>query len=117
MKFTEGAFRDWGYAVARHASFRDQTVTERETWILGNKEKNAELSVEENARQIEPGYDLMTPDQQAEAARRGRAQPAALAHPRRRQVEEEAAGPRRHRGHHAAAGPDAAEGVRRDRDA
>ena len=64
MKFTEGAFRDWGYALAEQ-EFRNATVTERETWILGNKEKSAGLSVEDNARQIDPGYDLMTPDQQA----------------------------------------------------
>jgi isocitrate dehydrogenase len=31
MKFTEGAFRDWGYEVAK-AEFRDQIVTEEETW-------------------------------------------------------------------------------------
>jgi isocitrate dehydrogenase len=29
MKFTEGAFRDWGYEVAK-SEFRDQTVTEEE---------------------------------------------------------------------------------------
>ena len=40
MKFTEGAFKDWGYALAKR-EFRNQIVTERETWILGNKEKNA----------------------------------------------------------------------------
>jgi isocitrate dehydrogenase len=64
MKFTEGAFRDWGYALARQ-EFREQVVTERESWILGNLEKDAALRVEDNARAIEPGYDLMTPDQQA----------------------------------------------------
>jgi isocitrate dehydrogenase len=31
MKFTEGAFRDWGYEEAK-ASFREQIVTEAETW-------------------------------------------------------------------------------------
>jgi isocitrate dehydrogenase len=31
MKFTEGAFRDWGYELAK-AEFRDATVTEDETW-------------------------------------------------------------------------------------
>jgi isocitrate dehydrogenase len=31
MKFTEGAFRDWGYEVAR-SEFRDRIVTEEETW-------------------------------------------------------------------------------------
>jgi isocitrate dehydrogenase len=62
QKFTEGAFRDWGYAVARD-EFRAQTVTERETWILENKEKSSGISDEENARAIEPGYEMMTPDQ------------------------------------------------------
>ena len=54
MKFTEGAFRDWGYELARD-EFRNETVSERESWILGNKEKNAKLSVEENAAMVEPG--------------------------------------------------------------
>lgn len=31
MKFTEGAFRDWGYEVARE-EFADQTVTEADLW-------------------------------------------------------------------------------------
>ncbi len=31
QKFTEGAFRDWGYEVAAQ-EFRDQTVTETELW-------------------------------------------------------------------------------------
>jgi isocitrate dehydrogenase len=64
MKFTEGAFRDWGYGVAAR-EFRAETVTERESWILGNKEKTPDLTSELNARAIEPGYDLMTDDQQA----------------------------------------------------
>ena len=64
MKFTEGAFRDWGYALAAR-EFRNETVSERESWILGNKEANADITVEENARQADPGYDMMTPDQQA----------------------------------------------------
>jgi len=64
MKFTEGAFRDWGYGLAG-SEFRDATVTERETWILGNKEKTPGLPVEDNAKMIDPGYDLMTPAQQA----------------------------------------------------
>ncbi|HEV7735675.1 MAG TPA: NADP-dependent isocitrate dehydrogenase [Candidatus Binatia bacterium] len=63
MKFTEGAFREWGYALAVR-DFRGQVVTERESWILGNREAKAGISVEENAREIEPGYDMMTPDQQ-----------------------------------------------------
>jgi isocitrate dehydrogenase len=63
MKFTEGAFKDWGYALAKR-EFRNDVVTERETWILGNKEKDANLSVEDNARSIDPGFDMMSPDQQ-----------------------------------------------------
>jgi len=56
MKFTEGAFRDWGYELAK-SEFRDKIVTERESWILDNKDKNPNLSVEENAAMIEPGLD------------------------------------------------------------
>ncbi|MBL7995064.1 NADP-dependent isocitrate dehydrogenase [bacterium] len=63
MKFTEGAFKDWGYTLATR-EFRNQIVTERETWILGNKEKNANMSVEENAKAIDPGFDMMSPAQQ-----------------------------------------------------
>ncbi len=64
MKFTEGAFKDWGYKVAVQF-YRDQTVTERESWILGNKEANKDLTPEANAKMIDPGYDMMTPDQKA----------------------------------------------------
>ena len=63
MKFTEGAFKDWGYALAKR-EFRNQIVTERETWILGNKESNPNLSAEENAKLIDPGFDMMSPAQQ-----------------------------------------------------
>ena len=62
MKFTEGAFRDWGYALAAR-EFRADTVTERESWVLGNKEKNPSITLEENAAAIDPGYGLMTDDQ------------------------------------------------------
>ena len=63
MKFTEGAFRAWGYACAT-SEFRDRVVTERESWILDNKDQHAAMTSEANAKGIEPGYDLMTPDQQ-----------------------------------------------------
>lgn len=63
MKYTEGAFKDWGYAMAKR-EFRDQVVTERETWILGNREANPELSIEDNAKMIDPGFDMMSPNQQ-----------------------------------------------------
>ncbi|MCS7032508.1 MAG: NADP-dependent isocitrate dehydrogenase [Phycisphaerae bacterium] len=62
MKFTEGAFKDYGYRVATEF-FRDQVITERESWILGNKEANPDLSPEANAKLIEPGYDMMTAEQ------------------------------------------------------
>ncbi len=62
MKFTEGAFREWGYHVAREF-YRGQTVTERESWIFGNKEKDPHLSNEANAQAIEPGYAMMTAEQ------------------------------------------------------
>jgi isocitrate dehydrogenase len=56
QKFTEGAFRDWGYDLARE-EFRAQTVTERESWILDNLDKNPHLTVEQNAAMIEPGLE------------------------------------------------------------
>ena len=59
MKFTEGAFRDWGYAVAKK-DFLNDIVTERETWILGNKEHNPDLGVEANARLVDPGFEMMS---------------------------------------------------------
>ena len=57
MKFTEGAFRDWGYELAKE-EFRAQVVTERESWILGNKDKDPNLSVEANAAMVEPGLEM-----------------------------------------------------------
>lgn len=64
MKYTEGAFRDWGYELAT-SEFRAECVTERESWILGNKESNPDISLEENARQIEPGYNALTAEKQS----------------------------------------------------
>ena len=63
MKYTEGAFKDWGYALAKR-EFRNDIVTERESWILGNREKDPNLSVEANAGMVEPGFDMMSPAQQ-----------------------------------------------------
>ncbi len=65
MKYTEGAFRDWGYELAT-TEFRLHCVTERESWILSNKEANPNITIEENARQIEPGYHSLTPEKQAQ---------------------------------------------------
>ncbi|HEY4008993.1 MAG TPA: NADP-dependent isocitrate dehydrogenase, partial [Acidobacteriaceae bacterium] len=57
QKFTEGAFREWGYEVATQ-EFRDQTITERESWILGNLEQNPKLTPAENAALVEPGIEF-----------------------------------------------------------
>ena len=57
QKFTEGAFREWGYEVARD-EFREHVVTERESWILDNKDKNSNLTIEQNAAMIEPGLEF-----------------------------------------------------------
>lgn len=65
MKYTEGAFRDWGYELAT-SEFRQECVTERESWILSNKESKPDISLEENARKIDPGYDALTPEKQQE---------------------------------------------------
>ena len=65
MKFTEGAFKNWGYEIGKD-EFRNEIVTERESWIIGNKDANPDLSMEDNARMIDPGYDLMTDSQKKE---------------------------------------------------
>jgi len=59
MKFTEGAFRDWGYQLAKE-EFREHIVTERESWAIDNKDKNPNLSIEENAAMVEPGLEMAT---------------------------------------------------------
>ena len=61
QKFTEGAFRQWGYDVATE-EFRDRVVTERESWILDNKDKKPSLTAEENGALIEPGLEFATDD-------------------------------------------------------
>src|SRR3989440_3909180 len=59
QKFTEGAFRKWGYELATE-EFRDRVVTERESWIVDNKDKNPNLTIEQNANLIEPGLEFAT---------------------------------------------------------
>ena len=60
QKFTEGAFRKWGYELATE-EFRDQVVTERESWIVDNKDKNPNLTVAQNAALVEPGMEFAPP--------------------------------------------------------
>src|SRR3954451_14528755 len=61
QKFTEGAFRKWGYELATE-EFRDKVITERESWIIDNKDKNPNLSAEENAGMVEPGLEYAPPE-------------------------------------------------------
>jgi isocitrate dehydrogenase len=57
QKFTEGAFRKWGYECATE-EFRNQVITERESWIIDNQDKNSGLTAEQNASLIEPGLEF-----------------------------------------------------------
>jgi len=57
QKFTEGAFRKWGYELATE-EFRDKVITERESWIIDNKDNNDGLTAEQNAALIEPGIEF-----------------------------------------------------------
>src|SRR5579862_3726920 len=61
QKFTEGAFRKWGYELATE-EFRDQVVTERESWIVANKDKDPNISIEDNAALVEPGLEFAQPE-------------------------------------------------------
>eukprot|EP00667_Euglena_gracilis_P009955 EG_transcript_10115 len=63
MKHTEGGFRDWGYELVK-SEYRNVCVTERESWILSNFDLGVKDPME-NAKLIDPGFPLMTPDQQA----------------------------------------------------
>src|SRR3984885_13813472 len=60
QKFTEGAFRKWGYELATD-EFRDKVVTERESWMVDNKDKNPSLTIEANAALVEPGMEFAPP--------------------------------------------------------
>jgi isocitrate dehydrogenase len=61
QKFTEGAFRKWGYELATE-EFRDKVVTERESWIIDNQDKNPNLTAEQNAAMVEPGLEYAPPE-------------------------------------------------------
>ncbi|MGB9256471.1 MAG: NADP-dependent isocitrate dehydrogenase [Candidatus Korobacteraceae bacterium] len=61
QKFTEGAFREWGYELATQ-EFRQEVITERESWIIDNLDKNPGLTVEENAKLVEPGMEFAPAD-------------------------------------------------------
>ena len=59
QKFTEGAFRKWGYELATE-EFRGKVITERESWILDNKDKNPNITIEQSANLVEPGLEFAT---------------------------------------------------------
>jgi len=61
QKFTEGAFREWGYELATQ-EFREYVVTERESWIIDNLDRNPGLTMEENAKLVEPGLEFAPQD-------------------------------------------------------
>jgi isocitrate dehydrogenase len=63
MKYTEGAFKDWSYALAKR-EFRSQIITEGEAEVLANKESHPDFSVEDHARTIYPGFAMISSDQQ-----------------------------------------------------
>jgi len=67
MKFTEGAFRDWGYQVGT-SEFREHVVTERESWILDAKDRGPHLAAEAIAAQIEPGIEMASAEFQRQVA-------------------------------------------------
>jgi len=46
MKFTEGAFKDWGYELAK-AEFRDRVITEDEMWAGDGKQPAGKLLVKD----------------------------------------------------------------------
>jgi isocitrate dehydrogenase len=59
QKYTEGAFRDWGYELAKD-EFRAQIITERESWMVDNLDRNPEITIEQNAAMVEPGFEQAT---------------------------------------------------------
>jgi len=70
MKFTEGAFRNWGYEVAKE-EFRAETVTEREWGILTARAKKPELDEVELARYLtKDGWEGFDYDRAGEAGKR-----------------------------------------------
>lgn len=60
QKFTEGAFLDWGYEVAK-SEFRSLIVTERESWMLAALDKDAHATALQLATVVEPGISFAPP--------------------------------------------------------
>jgi isocitrate dehydrogenase len=63
MKFTEGAFRDWGYELA-HDEFADHTVTETDLWDrLGGKAPPGKVIVKDRIADAMFQQILLRPDE------------------------------------------------------
>jgi isocitrate dehydrogenase len=62
MPHTEGAFLEWGYALAKR-EFRNQIITEREARILRYKEDDPKLSIEDIAKLLNYGFSIMSEEQ------------------------------------------------------
>ncbi len=63
MKFTEGAFRDWGYEVARE-EFGDRTVTEDELWdVHGGKMPAGKVLVKDRIADSMFQQTILRPDE------------------------------------------------------
>ncbi|MBN1896084.1 NADP-dependent isocitrate dehydrogenase [bacterium] len=63
MKFTEGAFRDWGYELAR-TEFRDQTVTEKEVGeVHGGKVPEGKILIKDRIADQMFQQLLLRPDE------------------------------------------------------
>ncbi len=63
MKFTEGAFKDWGYEVA-HDEFGDQTITEAEIWDAhGGKVPEGKLLIKDRIADAMFQQILLRPDE------------------------------------------------------
>jgi isocitrate dehydrogenase len=57
QKFTEGAFREWGYELATQ-EFRGQVITERESWMIDAKDRDPNITIEQIAEYVEPGLEF-----------------------------------------------------------
>lgn len=63
MKFTEGAFRDWGYEVARE-EFGDRTITEDELWdVHGGKMPAGKILVKDRIADSMFQQTILRPDE------------------------------------------------------
>jgi isocitrate dehydrogenase len=68
MKYTEGAFKDWGYDLARR-EFRDQIVTEFESLVLDILDEQPGSSAADIAGRIVPEFKMRSVEQQNQIIR------------------------------------------------